>query len=505
MDSPANEFVAEQVIKVNRNKQRVPAIAFLLNLDQHILTCSDDGCLQVIDAKSCKLLGDPWQGKEKNQICAIDVSPDGERVATGSKDGKIQVWKWSGKAAKIIAESKKHSAAANCVCWSRHDGGAHIASGFDDGSVAVWSVSSGLKNSMSTDDTRLRHIHAINYSHDGTQLVVSGYDREISRLTVDEKAQEVQVDDIIKTCNNPDHVSSITWASTTDGHAIVTGSTEGKIRIIELPEGRLSELEDPGHSDLVCTVVLSPDKRVLASASYDRTLRFWDLNAKRIIGQPLLHSADLTCAAFAANGTSVATGTRNGEIYVWSIEEMLSRVREMSTEDMNGRDQDANTRLPFNPNSPIPTRQHELVRRLPLSLPVSLGARTKSRYGNGFFDTARDAGDMSAGSVNHDKTRRFSISRHVKVAASRTQQALRVPRIQLERPVSNVNLSGVQEESQQNSHTERRRVSRTPLSDGFDQQSRETAEPARGVLVVRRTRWANALLRMKCVQLDQID
>lgn len=121
---------------------------------------------------------------------------------------------------------------------------------------------------------------------------------------------------------------------TTDGHAIVTGLTDGKITILELPEGQPLELEGPGHSDLVCAVVLSlPNKRVLASSSYDRTLLFWDLGTKRKICQPLLHSADVTCAAFATNGTLVATGTCDGEVYLWDVADFLSNA--MPTEDAN--------------------------------------------------------------------------------------------------------------------------------------------------------------------------
>lgn len=356
MSSRTDELAPERtIIKVNHDKQIVSTVAFLLR-DQHIITCSHDGRLQVIEARTGKFMGNPWEDRERSQICAVDVSPDGERVATGSKDGKILVWKWNGKTGKIIAKSKKHGAAANCVCWSRHDDGAHIASGFDDGSVAVWPVTGGaseLKNPWNTDDTRLRHVHTIKYSHDGTQLLVSGYDREISRLTIDEKAQKVQVDEVIKICNNPEHVTSATWAVTTDSHVIVTGSTDGKIRMIELPGGRLSELEGQGHSDLVCTVFLSPDKRVLTSASLDRTLCFWDLNAKRIIGRPLLHSADLTCAAFAVNGTLLVTSTCDGEIVIWSMKDLLSRT--MAMENLSGRDGDITTRPPFDPDSPVPT------------------------------------------------------------------------------------------------------------------------------------------------------
>ncbi|KAG1806224.1 WD40-repeat-containing domain protein [Suillus variegatus] len=504
MSSRANKLVPEKlVIKVNHDKQ-VLAIAFLFK-DQHFIVCLHDGRLQVREAKTGKLLGDPWQDTEGSQICAIDVSPDGGRVATGSKDGKIRVWKWNGKTAKIIAESKKHSngTAANCVCWSRHDGGAYIASGFDDGSVTVWPVSSGLKNPTSTDDTRLRHIHAISYSHDGTQLLVSGYDREISRLTINEKAQEIQLDEVIKICNNPNHVSSATWAMTTDGHAIVTGLTDGKITILELPEGQPLELEGPGHSDLVCAVVLSlPNKRVLASSSYDRTLLFWDLGTKRKICQPLLHSADVTCAAFATNGTLVATGTCDGEVYLWDVADFLSNA--MPTEDANGRDGGTTARpsLNFDPNSPIPTRQREA--RQPL-VPPSLDTpnRAKPIYGRGFFDDVRPA---VVDSPTPSVSRRFSISRPIKVAASRMQQALRVSRIQIERPLTNVYLGDIQEE-RQNHHGKHQVTSGIPLTT-FEQQSGVTSEPAtRGAVLIRRTRWVNALLRMGCIPQypDQVD
>ncbi|KAG1854688.1 WD40-repeat-containing domain protein [Suillus tomentosus] len=479
MSSRANKLVPEKlVIKVNHDKQ-VLAIAFLFK-DQHFIVCLHDGRLQVREAKTGKLLGDPWQDTEGSQICAISVSPDGGRVATGSKDGKIRVWKWNGKMAKKVAESKKHSHGTAANCRS---------------SLASIIGAKALKNPTSTDDTRLRHIHAISYSHDGTQLLVSGYDREISRLTINEKAQEIQLDEVIKICNNPNHVSSATWAMTTDGHAIITGLTDGKITILELPEGQPSELEGPGHSDLVCAVVLSlPNKRVLASASHDRTLLFWDLGTKRTICQPLLHSADVTCAAFATNGTLVATGTCDGEVYLWDVADLLSNA--MPTEDVNGRDGGTTARpsLNFDPNSPIPTRQREA--RQPL-VPPSLDTsnRAKPIYGRGFFDDMRPA---VVDSPTPSVSRRFSISRPIKVAASRMQQVLRVSSIQIERPLTNVYLGDIQEE-RQNHHGQHQVTSGIPLAT-FEQQSGVTNEPAtRGAVLIRRTRLVNALLRMGCI------
>ncbi|KAG1778371.1 WD40-repeat-containing domain protein [Suillus placidus] len=353
MPSSANELGLVPVIfDANREEQKVSAVAFLFR-DQHIVTGSRDGCLQVREAKTGKSVGDPWQDKERSEICAIDVSPNGNHVATGSKNGKIRVWIWNGRTAAIVGESKEHSSAALCVRWSRHNNGAHIASGFDDGSIAVWSfTASGLKRPMSTDVTCLQHVTAIDYSHDGTQLIVSGYDCKILILRIDERAQEVRVNKVIKICSNPYHVPCIAWASTADGHAIVTGSTDCKIRMVELPSGLPSECVFEGHSGEVCAIVLSPDKRVLASASHDHTLRLWDLDAKQPIDQPLPHPVKLSCAAFAADGNSVATGTFDGKIYVWDL---LSR-------DVKGREKDANARHPFNPDSQIPATRRPVPR-----------------------------------------------------------------------------------------------------------------------------------------------
>lgn len=480
MASRIHKLEPKKVIKVNRDKQSVPAVAFLFG-DQHIITLSHDGSLQVIETRTGKLVGDSWQyDREKSQVCAVDVSPDGGRVATGSKDGKIRVWKWNGRIAKKITESKKHGAAANCVCWSRHDGGAYIASGFDDGSVAVWQ-SSVLKDPMRTDDTRLRYIHAIKYSHDGTQLLVSGYNREISRLTVDAEAREVQLDDVVKICNNPNHASSAIWATTTGSHAIVTGLTDGKIKILEL-EGQLLELKGPGHSDLVSAVALFPDTRVLASASYDRTLRFWDLSAKRTIGQPLPHSAALTCAAFASNGTLIVTSTCDGDVYLWDIADFLSSAIPM--EDVNDRDGEVIAKPPFDPKSSIPRRQRasEARPRLPSIRASPVASRRKrpniipTDFFAGVHPAVVDVDFPRVKVVRHSvdvplakgyPRRRFSIPRQVNGAASRMHQVFRA-----------VNF---------------------PFATG-KQEPEATNEPTtQPTVTVPRTRWVNALLRIGCI------
>jgi WD40 repeat protein len=334
MSSFAGELVSgpsaihwRNVFKANDHKQRVLSVAFLSGYKYII--CSRDDCLQVIEATTGKPVGDPWKDGEGSRIYVIDVSPNGKLVATGSKDGKIRLWTWDGKALEIIAKSEGYTAAANCVRWSPHDGGAHIATGFDDGRVAVWSMppkARKFKDPVSTYDTGHGNIYMIDYSHDGKQLIVSGYSCNVLVLGVNQG--ELVVDAVVKICSDPDQVSCATWARTADGHAIVTGSTDGKIKMMRPSEPSGSLLHEfQGHS--ICAVVQSPDNRILlAGVLYDHTVRLLDLESKRLIGQPLQHSGEVSCAAFGAGGTLLATGTRDGNIYVWEIWDLLSEATE---------------------------------------------------------------------------------------------------------------------------------------------------------------------------------
>lgn len=86
------------------------------------------------------------------------------------------------------------------------------------------------------------------------------------------------------------------------------------------------------------------------------------------------------------------------------------------------------------------------------------------------------------------------------------QQALRVSRIQIERPLTNVHLGDIQEE-RQNHHGQHQVTSGIPLTT-FEQQSGVTNEPTtRGAVLIRHTRLVNALLRMGCIPQypDQVD
>jgi WD40 repeat protein len=72
-----------------------------------------------------------------------------------------------------------------------------------------------------------------------------------------------------------------------------------------------------GHSDLVNDVAFSPDGTMLASSSYDKTVRIWQLatHRERVLrghSGPVNHVRWLDAA-------HLATGSRDGTIRIWDV------------------------------------------------------------------------------------------------------------------------------------------------------------------------------------------
>jgi WD40 repeat protein/energy-coupling factor transporter ATP-binding protein EcfA2 len=78
-----------------------------------------------------------------------------------------------------------------------------------------------------------------------------------------------------------------------------------------------------GHSGEVSTVTFSPDGNLLASASWDNTVRLWDTsdpNDPKPVGQPLQgHTSFVTSVAFSPDGKTLASSSGDKTVRLWDL------------------------------------------------------------------------------------------------------------------------------------------------------------------------------------------
>jgi len=73
-----------------------------------------------------------------------------------------------------------------------------------------------------------------------------------------------------------------------------------------------------GHNGFVSDVVVSSDGQFALSASWDKTLRLWDLNTglttRRFVG----HTSDVLSVSFSADNRQIVSGSRDRTIKLWN-------------------------------------------------------------------------------------------------------------------------------------------------------------------------------------------
>jgi WD40 repeat protein len=278
---------------------------------RRIITGSSDGSLRLWDLESGAQIGKKWRN-EYDAVWSMAMSPNGKTIATGSGGGDNSVKLWDIETSKVISKWTGHTIVVCALCWSAD--GERVASGSWDGTARVWDVNTG--KTILRIKTRHDRVVAVMYSPDSSKLATGGDKKDAVKIW------DAETGELLTTLKHDPFVNSLTWTS--DGKKLISGSDE-LIRIFDTATWQQIAILK-GHTSFVNAISLSQNNRFLASASYDKTARLWNLDTNLPVGPPLQHEDTLRSAALSPDGKALVTGCRDGNLYTWDVHAILKEA-----------------------------------------------------------------------------------------------------------------------------------------------------------------------------------
>jgi WD40 repeat protein/tRNA A-37 threonylcarbamoyl transferase component Bud32 len=228
-------------------------------------------------------------------VISVAVSPRGDRIAGGTNRGKVVLW--DAVTGDVVQSLQGHTQHVPTVAFSPD--GVTLASGSYDATVRIVNLASG--DTVHLLSGHSRPVSCVVFSPDGNLLASASGDKTI-RLWNTRTGEEVA------TLTGAQHpVQHICFSP--DGE-FVAACEEAAIHLWNVAARRITK-SFTGHSAFVWWLDFSPDGATLASASKDRTVKLWDVEAGEVRATFVHPSfpSGVRCVAFSANGRILASAT----------------------------------------------------------------------------------------------------------------------------------------------------------------------------------------------------
>lgn len=230
--------------------------------ENQIITAGQDKNIKVIDIASGKIIR--TLSGHTNLINSLAIASTSDRLVSGSYDNEVRLWQVS--TGKLLQTLKGHKDKVLGVAISAD--GKHIASASRDQTLRIWDAKTGKV--LQELKAHTEAVTCVLISPDGKQVISGSNDKTIRGWDLASGKQIFTIDEF------GTDIGAI--AITGDGKYLFSGSKDNpnSIRLWNL-QTRSSIWNFIGHTDLVTSLVVSPDNQQLVSGSQDRRVNIWEI------------------------------------------------------------------------------------------------------------------------------------------------------------------------------------------------------------------------------------
>ncbi|KAM9088642.1 periodic tryptophan protein 2 homolog isoform 2-T3 [Megaptera novaeangliae] len=242
------------------------------------------------------------------RVSSIAINGSGDWIAFGCSGlGQLLVWEWQSES--YVLKQQGHFNSMVSLAYSPD--GQYIVTGGDDSKVKVWNTLSGFCFITFTEHSS--GVTGVTFTTTGYVIVTSSMDGTVRAFDLHRYRN-------FRTFTSPRPTQFSCVAVDSSGDIVSAGAQDSfEILIWSMQTGRLLDVLS-GHEGPISGLCFNPMKSVLASASWDRTVRLWDMADSWRTTETLALTSDALAVTFRPDGAELAVATLNSQITFWDPE-----------------------------------------------------------------------------------------------------------------------------------------------------------------------------------------